>query len=107
MSLRRKAATGVKWMSSASLVVAALGFLQTIILSRLLSPGDFGLMTMIWVVLGMIQMFVDIGLSNALVQKLDVTPEQFSSAFWVSSGAGLVLAIVGALLAPIVAAAYG
>ena len=52
MSLRIKAAAGARSLSLSAAASVIIGFAQTIVLSRLLQPRDFGLSAMIWAVLG-------------------------------------------------------
>ncbi len=85
----------------------ALNFIGTIILARLLTPADYGLVGMVMVVIGFAAMFKDAGLSMATVQKDRISHEQISTLFWlnVAISAGLGLAIL--VGAPGVAWFYG
>jgi O-antigen/teichoic acid export membrane protein len=106
MSLRLKAASGVRWISSSTAINVALGFLQTVLLSRILDPKDFGIMAMAWVVGGFIQVFSEMGMSNAIVQKQDATPRQLSSVYWLSLATGTLVAVLVAASGPLVSAFY-
>lgn len=80
--------------------------LSTVILARLLTPGDFGLIAMVTAVTGFISLFKDLGLSTATVQRAEINQSQVSSLFWLNlilSGAIVVLA---ALLSPVIAWFY-
>ena len=64
MNLKQKAVAGAKWNSLSMVIVSSLQFIKTLILARLLSPSDFGLMGMIMVVIGFARLFSDMGISN-------------------------------------------
>lgn len=81
MSLKQQAVSGVKWSGVSMGAVTALQFITVAILARLLSPSDFGLMGMITVVIGFAQAFADMGLSNAVIYRQDVTGKHLSSFF--------------------------
>lgn len=106
MSLRNRAVTGVKWMSSSMAVTVVLNFAQTVILSRLLEPRDFGLVGMAWVYLGFLELFADAGVSNALIQRQNATKQELSSVYWLTVFAGLALAVIIVSTRPLVVAFY-
>lgn len=81
--------------------------LQTMLLARLLTPDDFGLIAMVAVLIGFVAMFKDAGLAAATVQQDEVTHDQLSTLFWVSVGLSVVIAIGLMLVAPLVAKFYG
>lgn len=70
---------------------AAKFFLQTIstvVLARLLTPKDFGLVAMVISVVGFVNVLRDFGLSAATVQKKSITQGELSGLFWVNVFAG-------------------
>ena len=79
----------------------------TMLLARLLSAEDFGLQGMAVVLTGFLGQFRDAGLSAATIQRLEVTPEQISTLFWINVAVGVALATLSAVLAPVLAAFYG
>lgn len=83
------------------------GMGATVVLARLLTPQDYGLIGMVAVVVGFVSMFKDMGLSAATIQKEEITHGQVSTLFWINvalSAAGMLLT---AALAPAVAWFYG
>src|ERR1700738_3670184 len=74
------------------------------ILARLLDPKDFGLVGMVTVFTGVLNLFRDFGLSAATVQRVDVTDEQTSTLFWINILVGVILAFSLTALAPVVVA---
>lgn len=84
-----------------------LGLASTVILARLLVPGDFGLIAMVAPVVGFFGIFHDLGLTMATVQREHITRAQVSALFWINVGVSAALALLVALLSPLVAAFYG
>ena len=99
-TLKQQASRGAFWALGSNLSVSALSFGGTVVLSRLLEPADFGLMSMAVLVTGVVGLFSNFGLGAALVQKVDVTQEDLSTVFWINCVAGLSLAVLCVLCAP-------
>lgn len=85
----------------------ALNMGSTMMLARLLTPADFGLVAMVAAFIGFIGLFNDLGLSTATVQRAEITHDQVSTLFWVNVTLSLVLMVVAVALAPAVAWIYG
>jgi O-antigen/teichoic acid export membrane protein len=79
---------------------------STVALARLLTPQDFGLIAMVSAIIGLIGLWTDLGLSNATVQRSEITHAQVSVLFWINCGLGTGVMLVVALLAPAVASFY-
>ena len=69
MSIKQAAASGVKWTSISQIGRQAMQWLTFIILARILSPSDFGLLGMAMVVIGFVALFKDLGTSAAIIQR--------------------------------------
>lgn len=85
----------------------AAGMAATVVLARLLTPADYGLIGMVAVVTGFVALFKDLGLSAATVQREELDGGQVSTLFWVNVGVSLLVGVVTAVLAPAVAWFYG
>lgn len=83
-----------------------LNIISIAILSRILSPKDFGLVAMVAVVMSFISIFKDLGLSMATIQKTDITSPQVSALFWVGLSLSFVLAGTTFFIAPAIADFY-
>ncbi|MHB2025446.1 MAG: lipopolysaccharide biosynthesis protein [Elusimicrobiota bacterium] len=79
---------------------------STMVLARLLTPRDFGLVAMVATVTGFVLIFKDLGLSAATVQKAEITQEQISTLFWINAGLSAILALLTVVLAPIIVWLY-
>ncbi|MCU0525735.1 MAG: lipopolysaccharide biosynthesis protein [Elainella sp. Prado103] len=79
----------------------------TFFLARLLLPEDFGLIGMVTIVLNFVELFKDLGLSAATIQKPDINHAQVSTLFWINIGFSLLITVLVAVLAPVIAVFYG
>jgi O-antigen/teichoic acid export membrane protein len=80
-------------------IKVALNIGSTLVLARLLTPTDYGLIGMVTGVIGFVETFKDAGLSMATVQRERITHEQISTLFWLNVGLSVALMIVVASLA--------
>jgi len=78
-----------------------------IVLARLLAPEDFGLVAIVTVLTSFAPLLIDFGLLDATAQRSRITPAQVSGLFWVSTGIGVVVAVVVAASSPLIAWIYG
>ena len=79
---------------------------STVVLARLLTVQDFGLLAMVTAITGFVVLSKDLGLSMATVQKDEIDHNQASALFWVSVAASVAMALVTAAIAPAVASFY-
>lgn len=105
-SLKKKSITGFMWDFAGKLGLQGVGFFVTIILARILSPEDFGVLAIIMVFINLANVFQDFGFSTALVQRADVTEEHYSSVFFMNLAMGLLLATIVFFSAPFIADFY-
>ena len=105
-SLKKKTVKGVAWTSLNQVINIGFGFVIGVILARLLSPSDYGLLAMIAVFNAIAASFMDCGFGNALIRKPDLTENDNSTAFYFNIVAGVVLYGIIWLIAPWVTAFY-
>jgi O-antigen/teichoic acid export membrane protein/glycosyltransferase involved in cell wall biosynthesis len=79
---------------------------STMILARILTPRDFGLVAMVWTLMGLLRIFRDAGLSTATVQRDGINHTQVSNLFWVNVGVSGFASLMVAASAPLVAWFY-
>lgn len=91
---------------SAQFIRFAMQTVSTVVLARLLTPDDYGVVAMAAVVIGFAQVFASAGLSAATVQRELITREQVDSLFWVNLAVSGVIAGGVLVSAPLVAAFY-
>lgn len=105
-SLKKKTVKGVAWTSLDKLTSIGFGFVIGVILARLLSPSDYGLLAMIGVFNAIAFSFLDCGFGNALVRKPDLTEDDNTTAFCFNIVVGLILFGILWLIAPWVSKFY-
>lgn len=104
--LRNKATRGVIWSAIERYSVQGVQFLLQLIIARLLSPDDYGLIGMLAIFMALSQVFIDGGFSNALIQKKDRTEADYSTVFYINFGISILIYIALFLCAPLIAAFY-
>jgi len=80
---------------------------STVVLARLLTPQDYGLIAMVTAISGFVALFKDMGLSMATIQKAEINHSQVSTLFWINVAVSLMLALILAVAAPIISWFYG
>lgn len=79
---------------------------SVVILSRLLTETDYGLIGMIWAIIGVGHILKDFGLGAAAIQARDLTRSQRDNLFWLNTGSGLALTGLCMAAAPLISAFY-
>ena len=80
--IKQQTLSGVKWTAIERFSIQGVQFLLGIVVARLLTPADYGLVGLLGIFLGISQTLIDSGISNALVRKLDRDEADFSTAFY-------------------------
>ncbi len=105
-SLKRKTLKGTLWSTLERFSVQGIAFVVMIIMARILTPGDYGLVGMLTIFIAVSQSLVDSGFSQALIRKQDRSEVDNSTVFYFNIGVGLVLYLVLFLSAPLIARFY-
>ncbi|WP_169583072.1 MULTISPECIES: lipopolysaccharide biosynthesis protein [Microbacterium] len=105
--LGSRAASSVAWLTGQTWLVKAGGFVTVVILARLLTPTDFGLVAVAMTVVPVVTLIADLGFGTYLMQTPTLTPVAASTAFWYSAGSGVVLAGLLVATAPLMEALFG
>lgn len=106
MSFFKIALNGVKWTAFSSVVGSIVKLLQVAILTRFLTKEDFGTIAIAILFIGFTSIFLDMGLSTAIMHKQNISKKEYSSLFWLNIISGTVLTILLALSAPLIASYY-
>jgi PST family polysaccharide transporter len=104
--LARKAAAGAIYIGGAQAFRAFSMIISTIILARVLSPGDFGVIAMSAPILAFVLLFQDLGLSAATVQSRSVSSEQSTALFWLNFGVSIAIGALLVVLGPAIGSFY-
>ncbi|MBD2715312.1 lipopolysaccharide biosynthesis protein [Microvirga sp. STR05] len=92
---------GLRWSMITTVAIAGLQFVYSGIMSRLLTPADFGLMGMAMVVISFGSYFAHMGLEQALIQRSDLQPVHIRATSTVAIGLGIVVTGLMWALAPL------
>lgn len=106
-SLTAQVARGAGWIFASRMMMRLFGFLNTIIVARLLAPDDFGLIAVGMTAVQLLQGVSDIGVSQAVVKFQDAGRDEIDTLFTLSVLRGLAIAAVLLLVAPIAGHFYG
>lgn len=101
--LKDKAISGVKWNAIGRFSTQGVNFIIGLILARLLSPSDYGVVGMVGIFFAIAQTFIDSGFGSALIRKNDCTDTDYSTAFYFNVIVGLVCCILLWIASPIIA----
>ena len=105
-SLKNKTVKGVFWSAVERFSVAGISFLFGLVLARLLSPSDYGVIAMLNIFMAISQTFIDSGFSSALIRKPDRTETDNATAFYFNIVVGVVCYLVLFGAAPLIARFY-
>ena len=92
-SAKRTLILGAAWAVGTRWSLKAIGFLNTVIMARLLVPADYGIVAMAMLIVGLIQAFMDFGTSIALLRKGEVSREEVDSAWSLRVMQGLAIGL--------------
>ena len=106
-SLRERTLTGLGWSGAARLLNQLLQMAAAIVLARLLSPREYGLLGMVLVFTGFASSMADMGLGASIIQRSTLSERHLNSVFWLNLATGAALTVLVALLAPFLAHFYG
>ena len=93
-SLKNKTVKGVGWTVAETLSRNLVTFLVGIVLARLLSPDDYGLIGILLVYVSVFEIIIDGGLSNALIRKQDAKDIDYSTMFYANLFVSILMAAI-------------
>ncbi len=105
-SLKQRTVKGVIWSSVERFSTMGVQFVFGLVLARLLSPADYGVIAMLTIFMAISQTFIDSGFSSALVRKPDRSEADNATAFYFNIGVGIVCYALLFAAAPFIADFY-
>jgi O-antigen/teichoic acid export membrane protein len=101
-NVRQKISSGIGWNFANQMFAGTLHFVVMVILARLLTPHDYGVVGLVLAFTGCAALFVDLGLTPAIIQKQDITQTELTTVFWTNNAMGwIILALLWVLAEPI------
>lgn len=89
-TLKQKTITGTIWSFIDSFANQGIQFIAGIVLARILSPREFGLIGMLTIFIALSQSFIDSGFTNALIRKKNCTQTDYSTVFYFNFVVGII-----------------
>lgn len=105
-SLKKKTVKGTIWSSLERFSVQGIQFVVMIIMARILTPADYGLVGMLAIFIAVSQSLVDSGFSQALIRKQDRSEIDNSTVFYFNIAVGIILYLFLFFSAPLIARFY-
>ena len=99
-TVRQDLKRGALWSTISTMATRILLFGTTIVLARVLSPTDFGVVALGMVVYSLAALFSDLGISASLIQAKDHVEEQANASFWLNLTIGGILSLLTFVIAP-------
>ena len=93
-SLKSKTISGLFWSFTGNSANLGISFVVGIILARLLSPQEFGLIGMLTIFIAVSQSFINSGFSQALIRKTDPSQADYSTVFYFNMIIGVVCFLI-------------
>jgi PST family polysaccharide transporter len=105
--LRVQSVRGAVYMGGAGAIESVGRLVATVILARILSPQDIGLVAMVIVLLGLLEFVKDLGLGIVTMQRQDITHQEVSTLFWINVLLGTMFCVLLSALSPLISIFYG
>ncbi len=93
-SIKRKVFSGLFWSYGERITAQVVSLVVTIILARLVSPEEYGIISLVTIFITLANVFVMDGFGNALVQKKDADELDFSTVFWFNFAFSILLIVM-------------
>ena len=106
MSLQKTATSGVRWSTVSMLGTTIMETVRLVVLGRLLSPDVFGIMAMILIIIGFGQVFSQMGLIQAVIQRPEPRAHELASLYWLNLTSGLFVYVLLLFSIPLVVRLY-
>lgn len=106
-SLKDKTIKGTMWSAIDNVAQFGVAFVVSIVLARLLSPDDYGLIGIITIFTSVCTAIIGGGFSSALIRKKSPTDDDYNTAFIINLGLSLVLYAIVFLCSPLIADFFG
>lgn len=102
-SLKDKTVKGVGWSAIDNVCQYAVTFVIGIILARILSPADYGLIGIVTIFTSICKTVIEAGFGTAIIRKVNVTDDDYNTAFFCNLFLSIVLYLALFFCAPFIA----
>ena len=104
-AMTRKVVASLAWQGAATFVTHLASWLSTLLVIRLLSPSDYGVLAMGTLVIGFLMLIGDLGVGAIVVQAPSLRRPQLQALFGVAFQTYLIVSVIAFASAPLTAAA--
>ena len=104
--LKQKTKRSLIWDLSGSAVRQIAAFAISILLARLLTPTEFGIVGIAMVFISLTDVFIDVGFTDGIIQHKQISDLMLSSIFYINFGISVILALVIIFFAPTIGSFY-
>src|SRR4051812_28770113 len=101
--IHRRSRKGSLLLIARRIYSTLITLVSTVTIARLLTPKDYGIAALAIVVVSLMQLFRDVGLTNAILRRPDVSQEEVTFVFWLNLAATALAAAVLGFGAPLIA----
>ncbi len=101
-SLKQRVFKGVSWSFADNIANSGITFLVGLILARILSPAEFGIIGIVTIFIAISNSIIDSGFSNALIRKNNARDIDYNTVFYFNLGVGIFFYIVLYFCAPLI-----
>ena len=105
-TLKEKTAKGLFWGGLSSSFQQVLGAIFGLVTARILNAEDYGLIGMLAIFSGIVNILQEGGFTAALVNRKDLRYDDYNSVFWFTTVCGIVFYVILFLLSPLIASFY-
>ncbi len=106
MSIKKRAISGIKWTTISTITLAISAIVKISVLARFLDKTDFGLIAIVVFVLGLMDLFMDMGLTSAILHKQKISKNEYSSLYWINFLFSIFLYSIILLISPALSKFY-
>ncbi len=106
MSIRNKAIKGVKWTFINRVFIVLFGLIKISVLTRFLDKSDFGLVAVVLFILELFTLFMNMGITTAILHKQEMSPRQYATLYWFNFAVSVILYLILLGIAPILSNFY-
>lgn len=101
-----KVTSGLSWAFGERILAQGVTFIVSIIIARILSPEEYGLISLVLVFINLANVFVENGFGESLIQKVNSDKEDFSTVFWCTLLFSIILYCILFIAAPYIGIFY-
>ena len=105
-SLKRKTVRGMTWSFVDNIANSGITFFVGLILARLLTPMEYGIMAMITIFIAISTSIIDSGFSNALIRKSEINRIDYNTVFYFNLGISVLLYIILYVASPVISSFF-